>query len=168
MTTICNMGCGSSQNGTTGSETMLTKQDEELIRTSWAEFKNGDVVMDGLHMYYRFFETNPEAKEFFGFAKEGEVNAENNKFRAHVKNVFDIVGGAVDGMDNITEVKEICYDLGVRHKAYGVPSKYFKVVGNSLIYALDRKLHLDSNTKKAWVRLYSIIESEAKRGMAAA
>ncbi|ESO91927.1 hypothetical protein LOTGIDRAFT_233247 [Lottia gigantea] len=161
-----NMGCGSSSGVSTGMPADLTEKDKELVKSSWAKFNEGDVIADGAHIYYKLFEKAPEAKEKFGFAKDGEVSLENKQFKAHVRKVLDVFESVVREIDQLEGLLPVLNDLGARHKSYGVPLKYYEILGSCIMYAWDRKLKMDADTKKAWGKLYGVVQTEMKKGNA--
>ncbi|XP_041350629.1 neuroglobin-like [Gigantopelta aegis] len=161
------MGCGSSTAVTT-----LTDIDKTLLRESWQEFNEGDIVENGAHMYLRLFSKYPETKTLFSFNKDEVISEDNYKtnsqFCRHVKKVFvDTLGTAINGMDDLPALAPTLKDLGGRHTGYGVTMKHYGILGQCLVYSLEHKLgsNFTKAKKQAWVNFFSVIAANMREGM---
>ncbi|VDI06493.1 Hypothetical predicted protein [Mytilus galloprovincialis] len=147
------MGCS----GSTGPQPGLTESHTTTVKKSWANFvKKGDLTDLGMPMFIKLFEEAPEVKPLFKFADTSNSN-ENTKLRNHVKGVFEVVGIAVDTIDDLTKLNSIVVDLGSRHFHYGTRREHLPVVGKCLIHALSEGLgdEFTEDTKNAWLSFYN-------------
>ncbi|XP_052058058.1 uncharacterized protein LOC127698583 [Mytilus californianus] len=147
------MGCS----GSTGPQPGLTDSHKTTVKKSWANFvKKGDLTDLGMPMFIKLFEEAPEVKPLFKFVDTSNCN-ENTKLRNHVKGVFEVVGVAVDTIDDLTKLSSIVVDLGSRHFHYGTRKEHLPVVGKCLIHALSEGLgdEFTEDTKNAWLSFYN-------------
>lgn len=58
-------------------------------------------------------------------------------------------------------------DLGAKHVAYGVKYEHFPVVGEALIFTLEKALgkEFTPDVKEAWKGVYKVIEQHMSDGM---
>lgn len=56
-----------------------------------------------------------------------DATPDNPQYRAHVKRVFEVIGAAANGVNELDEVLEIVKDLGAKHHQYSVQASYLKV-----------------------------------------
>jgi hemoglobin-like flavoprotein len=64
-------------------------------------------------------------------------------------------------------LREILYDLAVRHVRYGVSPHYFQFMGQAIIYALSVNLgsSWDDDCKNAWIVIYEQLSGEIMKTM---
>lgn len=48
-------------------------------------------------------------------------------FKSHVRNVFTVIGDAVNHIDDLDSLSPILKDLGVKHQGYGAKKEYLEV-----------------------------------------
>lgn len=48
-------------------------------------------------------------------------------FKSHVRNVFSVIGDAVNHIDDLDSLSPILKDLGVKHQGYGAKKEYLEV-----------------------------------------
>ncbi|XP_041354605.1 neuroglobin-like [Gigantopelta aegis] len=146
----------------------------ELLHSSWDQFKEGDLLENGAHTYFRLFSKYPTAKDLFNFHDNDEITLENfrqnEKFCFHLKMVFkETIANVIKSLNDLMDLAALVpflQELGGRHHTRGI-TKYFDAFGECLYYALERKLGSDftPEVKEAWVVLFGIIETNMKIGM---
>ena len=62
----------------------------------------------------------------FKFGDDKDSN-DNTKLKNHVKGVFDVVGVAVDMIDDLAQLSATVIDLGSRHYHYGARKEHIQV-----------------------------------------
>ena len=65
-------------------------------------------------------------KPLFKFGDDKDSN-DNTKLKNHVKGVFDVVGVAVDMIDDLGQLSATVVDLGSRHYHYGTRKEHLSV-----------------------------------------
>lgn len=48
-------------------------------------------------------------------------------FKSHVRNVFTVIGDAVNHIDDLDSLSPILKDLGLKHQGYGAKKEYLEV-----------------------------------------
>lgn len=88
--------------------------------------KNDKLKVPLKHLFSRLFEEAPEVKPFFKFM-DGNNTEKDIKLENHVKGVFDVVGTAVEMIDNLNQLSPVVVDLGTRHFHYGSRKEHLPV-----------------------------------------
>ena len=72
-----------------------------------------------------------------------------------------MLAAIVDGLTRPEKLVADCQALGRRHVGYGVKAEHFNVVGESLIYALERVLNekFTPEIRISWVKLYRLVSN---------
>eukprot|EP00980_Cylindrotheca_fusiformis_P006965 scaffold1469_cov119-Cylindrotheca_fusiformis.AAC.9 len=148
----------------------------ELVIETWGTVK---AIPDYQHvagdiLFRRLFELNPDALGLFSFAKKykagDEALYEDKRFRKHASGVIDTVTAAVSLIEegNMELLVSVLQDLGARHAKYDLVKVHYDMVGESLLYTLEKALGdaFTPQVKEAWVQVYGIITEQMMRGAA--
>lgn len=101
------------------------------------------------HLFYeRLFEVSPELRSLF--------NEDTSLQEKKLIDTITYVVANLDKLDNLaTDVKE----LGQRHKEYGAQTHHYPIVGDSLIWALQKGLkdNWNKELEDAWRLAYTTL-----------
>ncbi|XP_028840140.1 neuroglobin [Denticeps clupeoides] len=146
----------------------LTLKDKELIRGSW-ESLGRNKVPHGIIMFTRLFELDPALLSLFHYSTNcGSTNEclSSPEFLEHVSKVMLVVDAAVSHLDDLHTLEDFLLNLGRKHQAVGVNTQSFALVGESLLYMLQRGLGsaYTAPLHQAWLNMYSIVVAAMSRG----
>lgn len=98
--------------------------------------------------YTRLFDVAPEVKPMF----KGDITEQGAKLMA-------TLGVVVNGLRNLEAIVPVAQDLAIKHVAYGVQPEHYAVVGESLIFTLEKGLGdaFTPDLKDAWAAAYSTL-----------
>jgi hemoglobin-like flavoprotein len=137
---------------------MLTTLQRTIIRESWAKVVPiADTAAD--QFYRRLFELDPALRSLFAHA---DMAAQGKK----LVQMLDVVVAQLDRPDVLLPAVAA---LGRRHAGYGVRDTHFAVVGEALLWTLERGLG-DAWTveaRDAWTAAYTGLAEQMRRATAA-
>ena len=135
----------------------MTQKQVELVKATWTLVATMDPVVVGGLFYNRLFEIAPQVKHMF----RGEMPEQSKKLMA-------MIGFVINKLDKLDDIIAEVAKLGQRHGGYGVKPEHYAIVGNALIWTLEKGLGdiWDAQVKAAWVECYTIL-SEAMINAAA-
>lgn len=133
---------------------MLTEKEILLVRNSWS-FVIIHSAKAGELFYGQLFELAPEVKPLF----KGDINDQAKKLTSMVTLLISKLKKLDDIMN---EVKA----LARRHVNYGTQPKHYDVVGQALLWTLEKGLKDKWNPEvaDAWKKLYSILSKAMIEG----
>jgi hemoglobin-like flavoprotein len=134
----------------------MTPEQVVLVQTSWE--KVVPISDTAAELFYgRLFETDPSLKPLF----KGDMKEQGRKLMTMITTV-------VRGLKNLGALVPAVKDLGRRHSGYGVKDEHYAIVGECLIWTLDKGLGPDftPDTKVAWITAYSILADTMKAAAA--
>jgi hemoglobin-like flavoprotein len=125
----------------------MTSRQIDLIQNSW-EYVIQNVAEAGEIFYGRLFDQNPQLRPMFS----SDVKGQSRKLIA-------IITFAVKKLKNLDEVIADVQALGKRHDNYGVQPSHYAIVGDSLLWTLEKGLgeQWNEELKNAWVELYTAL-----------
>ena len=103
--------------------------------------------------YERLFEIAPELRSLFPV----EMSDQKEK-------LMQMLGTAINGLKNLEVILPAIQALGKRHQEYGVQDEHYDLVGEALLYTLEKGLD-DSWTnelKAAWTEVYTTVATVMK------
>jgi hemoglobin-like flavoprotein len=137
---------------------MLTAEDVMLVRTSFARVAPiKDVAAD--LFYERLFEVAPQVRSLF----PDDLAEQKRKLMA----MLAMAVGALGDLDALVpQVKA----LGARHVAYGAELAHYNVVGQVLLWTLEKGLGdvFTPEVRTAWFKVYSLLATTMQVGAAEA
>ncbi len=100
--------------------------------------------------YSRLFELDPSLRQLF----TGDLESQGKALMSSIKLIVTI-------LDNRERVIPAVRALGKRHVQYGVQSKHYIVVGEALLWALEKSLGqaYTSEVEAAWVSAYGFLSA---------
>jgi hemoglobin-like flavoprotein len=134
------------------------RADSAVLRDSFAAAA-ADPRGFAAQFYTRLFELAPAARALF----PADLNAVQEKF---AQTLATIVAFAEDPAALIVGLRQ----LGARHVAYGTQPQHYAMVGEALLWTLDRACAggIAADQRAAWRRLYGWIVAEMLSGARAA
>lgn len=132
----------------------MTSDQIELVRTSFAKLQ--PVVDEAAVLFYaRLFERDPSLRPLF----QTDIREQGHK-------LMDIIGFAVDGLDEVEKLTPTLRELGARHVQYGATEGNYDAVGDALLWTLRKALkdEYTNEMNQAWAALYSFLSESMKSG----
>ncbi|KAL3931106.1 MAG: hypothetical protein SGBAC_011461 [Bacillariaceae sp.] len=123
-------------------------------------------------LFRRIFELNGDALAFFSFAKtykpDDDALYKDPLFRVHAAAVVGTVTAAVDLLEkeDMDTLITVLRDLGAKHAQFNFTKVHYDLVGESLLYTLEKGLGFafTPKVKEAWVRVYDVIAKQMMLG----
>ena len=86
--------------------------------------------------------------------------------RDQKRKLMIMIATAVNGLTNLDALAPHLMALGARHAGYGVKDHHYKVVGEALIWTLQRGLAdaFTPDVERAWVRVYLLLAATMQAG----
>jgi len=134
----------------------MTPEQVNLVQSSWE--KVVPIAETAAELFYgRLFESDPALKPLF----KGDMKEQGRKLMTMITTV-------VRGLKNLGALVPAVQDLGRRHAGYGVLDEHYTVVGETLIWTLDKGLgpEFTPDTRLAWVTAYTILADTMKAAAA--
>lgn len=126
----------------------MTPHQVQLIKKSWRVFQkiNPETVADVF--YSKLFSEQPSLRKMF----PKEMQSQYQKF-------MDMMHSMIARLDQVETLENDLQAMGERHKGYGVKDHHYGVVGESLIWTLEKGLGADftEELREAWLACYQII-----------
>lgn len=125
---------------------MITERQKMLVKNSWR--CSIDAEKAGKIFYGRLFEVAPEIRHLF---------QDDIKFQA--RKLMNMVKLIVTRIHNLDEIIEEVKSLARRHSRYGAEPAHYKIVGECLMWTLERVIcdKWDDETRDAWMAVYSVL-----------
>lgn len=127
----------------------MTEAQIQLVKQSWSLVATNPEAAGKL-FYNRLFEVAPGVRHMF----KGEITEQSRKLMS----MLAMVVSKLDKLDTlIDEVKM----LAKRHDKYGARPEHYAVVGQCLIWTLNRGLgeKWNKETEEAWVMAYTVLST---------
>jgi hemoglobin-like flavoprotein len=86
--------------------------------------------------------------------------------REQKRKLMVMLATAVQGLSNLDALVPPVMALGARHAGYGVKDEHYKIVGEALIWTLERGLanEFTPDVERAWVRVYRLLAATMQAG----
>jgi hemoglobin-like flavoprotein len=130
----------------------LSSNQVRLVRDSFKQLMpKSDAVAEAF--YNRLFELDPSLKTLF-----------HTDMREQGSKLLEAIGIVVENLDRFPAVEQTVRNLAERHVGYGVKGGDYDVVGEALLWAIERTLapNFSSETKDAWAATYLLLASSMK------
>ena len=127
----------------------MTPEQIELIKSSWSKvLPIADTAADPF--YDRLFEIAPQARGLFPEDMAGQKKA-----------LLAMLGRVVASLNNLSDIVPQVQDLGVRHIGYGAAPAHYAIVGEALLWTLEKGLgdEWNEDLKNAWATAYGVLSS---------
>lgn len=126
----------------------MTKAQIQLVKKSWSIFRDIDPQLVGDVFYSRLFLKAPALKKMFP-----------TSMREQYKKLTDMLSMIVSRLERMDELTGEIKDLAIRHTQYGVKPWHFELVGEALLWTLEKGSGKDwtHELKEAWTTCYTIL-----------
>jgi hemoglobin-like flavoprotein len=110
----------------------------------------------GALFYERLFALDPTLRELF-----------RSDMREQRRKLMQMLAVAVHNLDNVENILPALHALGRRHAVYGVTGQHFTVVGEALMWTLERGLGeaFTAEVRDAWCAVYQALVEIMLDGM---
>ena len=140
----------------TSPDTAPTEKDLSLVIKTFDQV----VPIAGLAadlFYDRLFEIAPGLRSMFP-----------KDMRDQKRKLFVMLATAVQGLNDLDRLVPQVKALGARHAGYGVRPEHYAIVGQALIWTLERGLGkaFTPQVEWAWIRVYSLLATVMQQGAA--
>ncbi|HVV02608.1 MAG TPA: globin domain-containing protein [Puia sp.] len=134
----------------------MTSRQIELVRYSWARVTAIDEVTFGIGFYNRLFEIAPDIEPMF-----------KRPILEQSRKLTTILDHVIEKLDTLDEIVENIVKLAQRHETYGVKPGHYTLVGEALLWTLERALgdEWDDDLKFAWTMCYVSISTAMLQAM---
>jgi hemoglobin-like flavoprotein len=132
----------------------MTSAEITLIRESFR--KVAPIADQAASLFYaRLFELDPSLRAMF----RGDMSEQGRK-------LMTMLSMAVGGLDRLDQLVPAVRQLGLRHAGYQVREAHYEIVGEALLWTLERGLGPDFTleTKAAWAKVYGVLAETMKAG----
>jgi len=128
----------------------MTNKQIDLVKTSWAIVTTIDPVTVGGLFYNRLFEIAPQLKPMF-----------RNPMPEQSKKLLAMINYVISKLDKLEDIVHEVAKLAKRHVSYGVKPDHYRVVGDALLWTLEKGLseNWNSEVKEAWSNCYQVLSS---------
>ena len=135
---------------------MITPDDILRVRTSFALVVPIKEAAADL-FYNHLFEIAPQVRALF----PDDLGEQKRKLMA-------MIATAVDGLHNLDALVPAVKALGARHVGYGTKAEHYTVVGEALLWTLDRGLGaaFTPDVRQAWTKVYGTVATVMQAGAA--
>lgn len=119
----------------------------QLVQNSWA--KVTPITPQAAALFYNnLFTLDPSLKSLF----QGDMEEQG-------KRLMEMIGTAVQKLDNLETVVPVLQSLGKRHVRYGVKEEHYQTVGTALLTTLAQGLgeQFTPQVKEAWTFVYGVM-----------
>ena len=129
---------------------MLTQEEIILVRRTWRIFRAIDPAVVGSAFYTKLFMAHPALRRLFPKDMEPQ----------YVK-LMDMLNAMVSRLHRLHEINEEITAMAERHASYGVKPEHYAMVGDALLWTLEKGLGKDwtPSIKHAWARAYNLFAS---------
>ena len=129
--------------------------DQQTITLVQSTFKQVVPIADtaaGL-FYNRLFELDPALRPLF----KADISEQGKK-------LMQMIGVAVNSLNNLEAIVPAVQDLGKRHVDYGVKDADYDTVGAALLWTLEQGLGdaFTDEVKAAWTEVYTLLATVMK------
>jgi hemoglobin-like flavoprotein len=134
---------------------MLDPNDVALVRASFARIVPIQGAVADL-FYARLFEIAPQLRNLF----PADLREQKQK-------LMRMIGIAVGGLSNLDEIVPAVKALGARHSGNGVTAAHFTIVGEALLWTIERGLEsCTPEVRSAWAKVYDVLAATMQAGAA--
>ena len=128
----------------------MTNKQIDLVKSSWAIVATIDPLTVGGLFYNRLFEIAPQLKHMF-----------RNPMPEQSKKLLAMINYVISKLNKLEDILDEVAKLARRHVSYGVKPDHYTIVGEALLWTLEKGLadKWNSEVKEAWTDCYQILSS---------
>lgn len=133
----------------------MTPDQIVIIKKTWRIFRSMDPAIVGDAFYSKLFADMPSLRKMF-------PSGMNNQYQK----LLDMLNAIVGRLDQLEELSDEIVAMAQRHLEYGVRPPHYKLVGNALLWTLEKGLGSDWNdeVKNAWISCYTLLSDTMIKG----
>ena len=126
----------------------MTDEQIQFIKKSWKKFRGVNPALVGDLFYSKLFIDNPSLRKMFPTDMEKQY-----------EKLIDMLNAIVIRLDKLQEMSAEIQAMAQRHIGYGVKPAHYKLVGNALLWTLEKGLGDDwtQDVKNAWTACYTLL-----------
>ena len=126
----------------------MTKEEVALIKQSWKTLRDVNPHVIGDVFYTKLFLDAPGLKSLF-----------TNSIHSQSEKLIGMLNVIVARLEDLEALKKDIQALALRHKNYGVKPAHYDLVGNALLWTLEKAFGLQWNEPlaKAWLKCYTVL-----------
>jgi hemoglobin-like flavoprotein len=127
---------------------MLSGDQILLVKKTWRMLRGIDPSIVAGAFYARLFTSHPGIKKLFPKDMEPQ----------YVK-LIDMLSAVVSRLERLDELTKEIEAMAERHAGYGVKPDHYRIVGDALLWTLEKGLGNDWNpaVKAAWTEAYTVL-----------
>lgn len=128
----------------------LTPRQIQLIKTGWRSLGGIDPRIVADLFYTKLFTDHPALRNLFP----------KNMEQQHLK-LMNMLTAIISRLDHPENIHEEITAMGKRHEGYGVKPHHYKLVGDALLWTLEKGLgnNWTEEMKTAWISCYDHLSS---------
>lgn len=147
---------------------VMNESEKRLVKKTW-KYLAKDMSYNGIRVFERIFELNPDLKQLFPFRnKEGESLRNDHDFTGHASRFMQAVGAAIDNINNLyMYFGPLLIGLGKQHVEFGgFKPEYWDVFTEAMLYVWEKELGdvFDDKCRNAWTKVFEFIMEQLKVG----
>ncbi len=126
----------------------MNQEQIKLVKQSWKLFRNIEPSKVGDLFYSKLFADNPQLRKMF----PKDMDQQYTK-------LIDMITVIVVRLDHLNTLTGEISTMAQRHNDYGVKPEHYILVGNALLWTLEKGLGKDwtDKTKEAWSSCYTTL-----------
>jgi hemoglobin-like flavoprotein len=126
----------------------MTDEQIQIVKKSWKKFRGVNPAVVGDLFYSKLFIDNPSLRKMFPSDMEKQY-----------EKLIDMLNAIVIRLDKLQEMSVEIQAMAQRHVGYGVKPAHYKLVGNALLWTLEKGLGDDwtQDVKAAWTACYTLL-----------
>lgn len=124
----------------------MTEEQITLVKNSWKMFQKVDAGLIGDVFYSKLFFDNPQLRALFP-----------SSMKEQYRKLIAMLSAIISRLDDLTEMTGDIKMMALRHEGYGVKPQHYRLVGNALLWTIQRGLGNDWNNdlQEAWMAAYT-------------
>ena len=133
----------------------MTPEQKTLVQETWRQVV--PIADTAAALFYdRLFEIDPNLRGLFS----------QTDMREQRRKLMQVIGTAVDGLEDLDQLVPVVTELGRRHKGYGVEDRNYDTVRAALLWTLEQGLGSTWSpaAAEAWGVTYGLLSSVMRDG----
>lgn len=128
----------------------MNQEQIKLVKQSWRLFRNIEPSIVGDLFYSKLFADHPSLRKMF----PKDMNQQYTK-------LIDTITVIVIRLDHLELITGEIAAMAQRHTGYGVKPEHYKLVGEALLWTLEKGLGKDwtPEVKDAWITCYTLLST---------
>jgi hemoglobin-like flavoprotein len=134
----------------------MQQEQKEIVQQTWKQLV--PIADTAATLFYqRLFEIDPSTRPLFSGTDMPEQR----------RKLMQVIGFALNGLDQPTESLQSVAQLGARHLNYGVTDKHYDSVGEALLWTLGQGLgeSFTPEVKEAWATVYGLLADTMRQAV---